>query len=127
MREVALRAARSGSGSDSTTIQERRERVAAVQVKAQRGVERAFDAVDADLAVSLGGVAISAGKEGAGIEDGEIEAGSGAEFTHVHVAAERAGWTGAEFSIGGGGDAHHSAKGAKGDYGGRERASFVRE
>jgi len=70
---------------------------------------------------------VSAGKEHAGIEDGEIEARSCAEFTDIHVAAEGARRTSAEFAVDGRSDAHYAAKGTKRHDCRSEGASFVWE
>src|ERR1700728_4463966 len=94
-------------------------------MKAQSHVERAFDAVDANLAVALGGVTVSAGEECARIEDRQVELGSAAEVADVHVAAESAGRTRANFAIDRGSDAHDSAEGAQRNDCGRQRASLA--
>jgi len=120
-----------GIGCDGTRLggfdERAGDRVAGMQVKAQSGIEGAFDAVDADLAVSLGSVAVSAGKKRAGAEDREIEACAGRELADIHIAAERAGWTGAEFALDPGGDAHHPAKRTKRHDSWCQRARFVRK
>jgi len=53
--------------------------------------EGIFDAVDADFAIVLGGVAVAATKEGAGGVDGEVAFGTGVEFADIEVATEVAG------------------------------------
>ena len=101
------------------------ERLLFVEMKAEGEVEGALDAVDADLAVSLGGVAVAAGEEGSGDEDGKVEGGAGGELADVEVAAEGAGRAGAEFAVLCAGDAHDTGEGTEGDDGGHEGAGGV--
>lgn len=96
-----------------------------VELEAQGNVERALDAVDADFAVALGGVAVATTEERAGVEDGEIKTRAGAEFADVEVAAKGPGWARAELTIVGAGDAHDAEKGPHRNDGGRERACGV--
>ncbi len=96
-----------------------------MQMKAKYGVKRALYPIDADFAVSLGGMTVAAGEERAGIGDREIKASADAKLTNVHVAAERAGRASAEFAFDGGSDAHHAAEGAKRNDGRSERTSFM--
>jgi hypothetical protein len=105
----------------------RGESVAAMQVKAERGIERALDSVDADLSIALSGMAVSAGEERARIKDGKIESSTGGKLAHIHIATEGAGRTGAKFAVDIGSNAHHSTEGTKWDHGGLKSASFVRE
>ena len=90
------------------------------RVKRSDGVGGALDAVDADLAVALGGVGVAAGEECAGDLYGEIEGGTGGEFADVHVAAEGTGRAGAVLAGFGGRDAHDAAEGAQRHGGGGE-------
>jgi len=101
------------------------ERAVLVQREAEGGVGGAFDAIDADFAIALSGVGVAGGEESGWVEDGQVEGGSGAEIADVHVAAERAGWAGAEFAGLGGGDAHDAAEGAQRQDGGEEGAGDV--
>lgn len=86
-----------------------------MEVEAEGKVEGALDSVDTDLAVALGGVAVAAGEESTGNEDGEVEAGAGGELADVEVAAEGAGRAGAEGTIFGASYSHDAGEGADGD------------
>ncbi len=139
MREVAARAASSrlgpvstmihspdggvGLGADSTMgevsgwfLWRRKRRVAS---------SGALDAVDADFAIALCGVAVAAAEERAGDEDGEIECGAGGELADVEIAAEGAGWAGAEATGVGAGYSHDSEKGTEGYGGWEERGGLI--
>jgi len=96
-----------------------------VQVKAEGEVEWALDPVDADLAIALGGVAVAATEERAAVEDGQVEARARAELTHIEIAAEGAGRTGAEGSGLGAGHAHDAGEWADRDDCGGERVRGV--
>src|SRR5580698_3180948 len=52
------------------------ERLLLMQTEAQGNIQRTLDAVDADLAIALSGMAISATEECAVIVDGKIELGA---------------------------------------------------
>ena len=86
------------------------ERLLLVQVEAQRHVQRALDAVDADLAIALRGVPVAATEQRAVIEDRQVERGAGAELAHIEIAAEGARWPGAECAVVGARNAHHAAE-----------------
>ena len=136
MRLVAARAASARSVPVSTTTQASAvESAAAVSLastigpvsgcclwrrKRKRHIQRALDAVDAHLAIALGGVAVAATEECAVIEDGQIEPGAGAKFAHVEIAAEGSGRAGAECAIVGARYAHDAEKRANRHDGGRE-------
>ena len=70
-----------------------------VQMKAQRDIKGALDAVDTDLAIALRRMAIATAKECTAIVDGQVERGSGAELANIKVSAERPRWTGPESAI----------------------------
>ena len=81
-----------------------------VEVKSQRHISRALDAVDADLAVSLRGVGISCRKERAVIQHRQIQPGTRAQLAYVHIAAKDARRAGAKFAIFCRRHSHHSAE-----------------
>jgi hypothetical protein len=97
----------------------------AVHTKAQRYFRGAFDAVDADFTVTLGGVRVPGGEQGALVEYGQVERGSGAELAYVHVAAEGAGRAGSELTVFSRGNAHHSTERAQGDDGRSQRTGYL--
>ena len=101
------------------------ERLLFVEMEAQGDIERALDAIDADFAVALCGVAVTTGEEGTGDEYWEVEAGADAEFADVEVAAEGAGRARAEGAVVRTGDAHDAEERAEGNDGGPERARGV--
>src|SRR4029077_2756950 len=57
---------------------------------------RLLEGVAGDLAVALDLVRVAGEELSPGPEDGQIEAGALAQVVAVHVAAERAGWRGAD-------------------------------
>ena len=97
----------------------------AVHTKAQRDFRGALDAVDADFAVTLGGVRVAGGKQGARVEYRQVECGSGAKLAYVHVAAEGARGPGSEFAVFGRGNAHHSTERAQRDDGRSQRTAYL--
>src|ERR1700728_1021896 len=91
------------------------------QMKAKGYVERAFDAVDADFAVALGRMPISAAEQRASVIDGKVERRTRAAFAHVEVAPEGARRPRAKGAIVGACDSHDAQKGPDGHNCGRER------
>lgn len=92
-----------------------------VECEAQGDAGGALHPVDADFTVALSSVGVAAGEQRAGVEDREVEGRSGREFADVQISAERARRPCAVRAGLGRGDAHNSAKRAKGDVGGLER------
>src|SRR5216684_2180610 len=97
----------------------------AVHTEAQRDFGGAFDAVDADLPVTLCGVGVPGGEQGAWVEYGKVECGSGTELAYVHVAAERARRAGSEFAVFARGNAHHSTERAQRDDRRSKRTTYL--
>ena len=79
-----------------------------MQLEAERYVQRALDAVDAHLAITLRRVAIAATEERAAVEHRQVESRAGTEFAYVQVAAEGSGRTSTELAIVCARHAHHS-------------------
>ena len=77
-------------------------------MEAQSYIQRALDAIDADLAIALRGVTIAATEESAGVIDGQKEARAGAQLAHIEIAAEGARRASAEGAIVGARYAHDS-------------------
>ncbi len=82
-----------------------------VDMEAEGYIGRALNAVDANFSVTLSGVRVAAGEECAGLLDGQIERGTGGQFADIHVAAEDAGWTGADLAMLGWSYSHDTAEG----------------
>ena len=97
----------------------------AVHMEAQRDFRGALESSDADFAITLGGVRVPSGKQGALVEYGQIKCGAGAELAHVHVAPEGAWRAGSEFAVFGRGYAHYSTEGAQGDDGLSQRTGYL--
>src|ERR1700733_3389154 len=82
-----------------------------MQMKAQSDIHGALDSIDANLAITLGGVRVASGKERTGILYRQIKRGTGAKLAHVHIPAEDAGRASAEFALFRRGNTHNAAEG----------------
>jgi hypothetical protein len=93
------------------------ERLLLMQIKAQRHIKRTLDAVNANLAIALGGMAIATTEERAAIVDRQIERGACAQLAHVEIATERARRTCAKGTVISTRHAHYAKEGPQRHYG----------
>ena len=92
-----------------------------MEMEAESYIQRTLDAVDADLAIALRGVSVAATEERAGIVDGQVKRGAGAELADIEVAAKGARRAGAKCAVVRSCDAHDAEERTQGNNGRRER------